>query len=125
MPRPSDHKVARKRARNVWVQIGEYTSLAMLLPACTVIGYLMGHYDVTRLVLRRGVWLAIGGVFAGGAVALVTTRVLEGVLFGVQPLDGVTFLTTSVSLAAIAIVASWLPARRAAGVDPVVAMRAD
>ena len=44
MPRPSNHKVARKRTRNVWVQIGEYTSLAMLLPACTVIGYLMGHY---------------------------------------------------------------------------------
>jgi ABC-type antimicrobial peptide transport system permease subunit len=81
--------------------------------------------SVAALVVRRGVWLAVVGVVAGIAIAAVATRALQGLLFGVQPLDAVTFVTVSVVLGAVATLASWLPARRAARVDPVIAMRAE
>jgi putative ABC transport system permease protein len=58
-------------------------------------------------------------------VALLATRALQGLLFGVEALDAATFVSVSVLLAAVATLASWLPARRAARVDPVIAMRAD
>ncbi len=79
--------------------------------------------QVLRLVLARAAWLTLGGLSFGLVGACVLARSLSSLLFGVQPIDPLTFLAASVALAGIAFVASWQPARRAAGVDPMVALR--
>ena len=81
--------------------------------------------DVLRLVLLQGLGLAIAGLVLGLAGALTLTRVFRGFLFEVQPLDPPTFCTVVVLLAAVALFACWLPARRAARVDPMIALRAE
>jgi putative ABC transport system permease protein len=79
--------------------------------------------QVLRLVLVRATWLTIGGLSTGLVGAFILARSLSSLLFGVQPIDPVTLLAASVALAGIAFVASWQPALRAAGVDPMVALR--
>ena len=79
--------------------------------------------QVLRLVLARATWITIGGLTVGVVGAFVLARSLSGLLFGVRPIDPLTFLAASAALAGIAFVASWQPARRAAGVDPMVALR--
>ena len=79
--------------------------------------------DVNRLVLREGVPLILMGLALGLVAALGLTRLMAALLFGVSPIDPVTFASVSVTLAAIALLASYLPARRAAGMDPTEALR--
>jgi putative ABC transport system permease protein len=80
---------------------------------------------VARLVVRRGFALAVAGVSVGLVVAAIATRALDGLLFGIQHMDAPTFIVVSVILTAIALLAAWLPARRASRVDPLAAMRAE
>lgn len=80
--------------------------------------------SVLRLVLRQGVTLAALGVGIGLAAALAMVRVLRSVLFDVSPWDPWAWGLSAGTLLAVALLASWLPARRAVGVDPVVALRA-
>jgi predicted permease len=79
--------------------------------------------DVSRMVLRQAGTLAGLGVAVGLGAAAGLTRLMASLLFGVSPLDPVTFGAVAVALSSIALLASWLPARRAARVDPVVALR--
>jgi len=79
--------------------------------------------QVLRLVLARAAWLTLAGLTLGLVGAFVLARSLSGLLFGVRPLDPLTLLAASAALAGIAFVASWQPARRAAAVDPIVALR--
>jgi predicted permease len=79
--------------------------------------------DVLRLVVGQGVSLAIVGGALGLAGALATTRVLQSLLFGVAPSDPATLVAIVVLLVGAVIVASWIPARRAAGVQPAEALR--
>jgi putative ABC transport system permease protein len=79
--------------------------------------------QVLRLVLARAAWLTLGGLTVGLVGASVLAHSLGSLLFGVRPIDPLTFLSASAALAGIAFVASWQPARRAAGVDPMVALR--
>ena len=79
--------------------------------------------DVLRLVIGQGAALALIGAAVGLGGALAATRVLRTLLFGVAPADPLTFVVGVALLAAAAIVASWLPARRAANVDPIEALR--
>jgi putative ABC transport system permease protein len=81
--------------------------------------------DVRRLFLRQGLRLTALGLGLGIAAALVTTRVMAGLLFGVTPIDPLTYAAVSAALGVVAMLAAYLPARRAARVDPVVALRAD
>jgi predicted permease len=81
--------------------------------------------DVVALVLRSGTRLTLVGLAIGLAGALLITRTMNALLFGVSALDALTFIVACVVLAGSATLASWLPARRAAAVDPVVAMRAE
>lgn len=76
-------------------------------------------------VLGFGVRLAAIGLAIGLAVGLVATRVLSSMLFGIRPTDAITFAAVSCLLLGVALVASYLPARRATRVDPVVALRYD
>jgi putative ABC transport system permease protein len=81
--------------------------------------------DVMRMVLRRTLVLAATGVTLGIAGALAVTRVLEKFLFEVKPHDGATLVVVASVMAAVALLASWIPARRATRVDPLVALRYD
>jgi predicted permease len=80
---------------------------------------------VTAMVLRQGVLVALAGVAAGVAAALGLTGFLAGLLFGIEPGDPATFAAMAVFLLAVATAASYLPARRAARIDPAIALRAD
>ena len=79
--------------------------------------------DLLGIVLRRGMLLAGIGVLAGLAGAFWLTRFLSSLLFGVAPTDPVTFGTIPLLLAGVALLASYIPARRATKVDPMVALR--
>jgi predicted permease len=82
-----------------------------------------GRERVLRLFVREGALLAVSGVLIGVPAALALTRVLSAMLFEVGSTDPWTYATMVVVLAAAVMAASWIPARRAAGVDPVVALR--
>jgi predicted permease len=79
--------------------------------------------DVVRLVLRQGLRLVIVGVAIGLALSVVATRVLTAALFGVSPTDPLTFGATTLLLGLVALMACWIPARRATKVDPLDALR--
>jgi putative ABC transport system permease protein len=81
--------------------------------------------DVLRLVVGEGLVLASVGVALGLAGALAMTRILTRFLFGVSATDPLTFGGVAALLTAVALMASYLPARRAARVDPMVALRAE
>jgi putative ABC transport system permease protein len=81
--------------------------------------------DVLGLVVRRGGGLALAGIVVGIGGALAATRVLNTLLYQVRPSDATTYAGISCGLLAVALLASYLPARRAAAVDPSSALRAD
>jgi len=80
---------------------------------------------ILALVVRRGMTLALAGVGIGLAGALALTRLLSSFLFGIRAHDPVTFASISILLLAVALVASIIPARRAARVDPLISLRCD
>ena len=80
---------------------------------------------VRTMFLRHGLTLTVTGIAIGIGLALVLTRVMSAFLFGVGPLDPVTYAVVSAALAGVAVLATYLPARRASHVDPVVALRAE
>jgi ABC-type antimicrobial peptide transport system permease subunit len=79
--------------------------------------------DVVGMVLRQALALALIGAAAGVAAALALTQTMASLLYGVKTTDLVTFASAPVALLAIALGASALPARRAARIDPMVALR--
>jgi putative ABC transport system permease protein len=81
--------------------------------------------DVMALVVGGGLRLTLAGVAGGAALAAVLTRALRGLLAGVSPTDAPTFFCVALLMAAVAALASYLPARRAASVDPMTALRSE
>ncbi len=79
--------------------------------------------DVLRVIVGHGLRLVLLGLCVGVAAALVVTRWMSSVLFDVKPTDPLTFAAVAVLLAAVAFLASYIPARRAMRVDPMVALR--
>jgi predicted permease len=84
-----------------------------------------GPGEVLRLVVSRGLALALAGVVIGVVVAFAASRVMETLLFGVEPRDPMTFIGVPVVLTLVALAASVVPAIRAARVDPIVALRTE
>jgi putative ABC transport system permease protein len=81
--------------------------------------------DVVRMVLGEGGRLAIAGVVLGSVLALAGARLIRGLLFDVSATDPLTFAAVAVGLLTVALVASYVPARRATRVDPLIALRGD
>lgn len=79
--------------------------------------------QVIGLVLGRGLKLALAGIAAGTLIAWMAARAVHGFLFGIGPHDPVTFVAVPIALAAVAAVAAYVPARRAASIDPMRAIR--
>jgi putative ABC transport system permease protein len=81
--------------------------------------------DVLRLVIRQAMAAVLPGVVIGLAIALASTRVMKSLLFGVSATDPLTFVAIALSLTLVALLACWIPARRATKVDPMVALRCE
>jgi ABC-type lipoprotein release transport system permease subunit len=76
-------------------------------------------------VLRQGTRLAVAGIAAGLAAAAVLSRAMESLVYEVGPRDAASFAVSAAALLGVAVLASYLPARRAASVDPAVTLRGD
>jgi putative ABC transport system permease protein len=143
--RPMDEVVSRSVARprfNALLLTG-FATLALILSAIGIYGVIaysvsqrthelgvrlaLGarQSDIIRLVVRQGFALSLAGVAIGVGAAIGLTRVMENLLYGVTPTDPLTFALISVLLTIIALMASFIPARRAAKVDPMVALRCE
>jgi putative ABC transport system permease protein len=79
--------------------------------------------EVLNMIARQGLGLTLVGLAVGLGAALGLTRFLSSLLYGVKPTDPVTFIAVSLILTAVALLASYVPARRATKVDPMVALR--
>jgi putative ABC transport system permease protein len=81
--------------------------------------------NVLQMILRQGLHLAIAGSAVGLVGALIVSRLMAGLLYGVKPADPLTFTGVAFLLVGVALLACYLPARRATKVDPIVALRCD
>jgi ABC-type antimicrobial peptide transport system permease subunit len=141
--RSMDEVVVRSTARNRFnmVLLSIFAGLAMLLAAIGIYGvmsYAVGQRvheigirmalgaragDVLSLVLRQGLSLAVVGIAIGLMAAMWLTGAMKSLLFGVSPNDPPAFAIVSALLLAVAVAATYIPARRATKVDPIVALR--
>lgn len=141
MEQISSNAVAQPRL--YLILIACFASTAMLLAALGLYGvlaYAVGQRtreigirlalgarrdEVMRMVMGQAGKLALCGVAIGLAAAVLASRVLRSQLFEVTPTDGITYAAVAVGLMAVALIASWIPARRAARIDPITALRHD
>jgi putative ABC transport system permease protein len=80
---------------------------------------------VMSMIVRQGGTVVLGGIAAGLAASLAGARLISSLLYDVAPRDPAVFAATTITLLTIALIACWLPARRAASVDPLIALRAE
>ena len=81
--------------------------------------------DVIRMVIKQGLVLAVGGLAVGLVMAFALTRLMSGLLHGVNPRDPITFTVVPIVLLGVALFATYIPARRAAQVNPMDTLRAE
>ncbi|NOT59146.1 MAG: FtsX-like permease family protein, partial [Acidobacteria bacterium] len=123
--------------------LGGFAGLALLLAALGIYGVIsfsvaqrtneigirmaLGaqNREVLKLVLGQGARLIVTGIVSGLLTAVLLTKVMQSLLFGVQATDPLTFASVALLLSLVAFVACWIPARRATKVDPMIALRCD
>ena len=121
-----EHEIKRgANGRFMQDVVEEMARLAPLLNEEHVLGELDKFLDIQRLILAEGARMATAGVAAGGLLALAGTRALGSLLFGVSPVDLPTLGAAAILLAAVAVAASYIPARSASRTDPMIALRAE
>ena len=140
-----DQVVARSTAQRslAFILFAAFAGIALLLAAAGIYGVLAGHvaertreigvrsalgatpWDIVRLILMQGARLAVLGLAVGLAGALAFGRLLSAMLYGVEPGDPWTLGAVALGLGAVAVMACLVPARRALGVDPMTALRAE
>jgi putative ABC transport system permease protein len=81
------------------------------------------HADVLRMILRQAILQALAGTIVGVTGALLLSKLMAGMLFAVQPTDPLTFGAVTVVLSLAALLATFIPARKAIQIEPVVALR--
>lgn len=81
--------------------------------------------DVVRLILRQGAWLGTIGIMLGATLGLIAGRAAEGLLYGVRGMDPLTYALVIPGVTFIVLLATWLPARRAARLDPMITLRCE
>ena len=136
-------RVALLPAQGLAIVLGAFGALGLILAAVGIYGvitYLTGRRtheigvrialgarpaDILGLVLGQGAWLAGIGLAAGMLGAAFAARLISSMLYGVTPTDPLTFAAVAAVLAGVALAANWIPARRAARVDPIRALRQD
>ncbi len=132
---------SRTQPRLIMFLLGVFSSAALLLAMVGIYGtlsYLVeqrtqelgirmalgaSRADILAMVMRQGMTITLGGVVVGTALSLVLTRLLSKLLFQVSGTDPVTYFAAAVAFAVVALVASYIPARRATRVNPLLAMR--
>jgi putative ABC transport system permease protein len=143
-PRTMDEVLVRSTARSDFnmILLTTFAGAALLLAAIGIYGLMAyiqqrtqeigirmalgaGAHTVRNMVVRQGMSVALAGVVIGVASAFGLTRVLASLLFGVTARDALVFVGVPLLLSAVALAGVWLPARRAASVDPVVALRTE
>jgi putative ABC transport system permease protein len=140
-----DDRVAASIAQDRFntLLVGSFAALALLLTAVGIFGVVSytvrqrtheigirmalgaGGAQVRRMIVGQGMRAVVAGLVLGLAGSFVLTRFMSGMLFGVEPGDPLTFTGVSFLMAGVAFAASWLPARRATGVDPATALRTE
>jgi putative ABC transport system permease protein len=80
---------------------------------------------ILRMILGEGAAMAVVGLVVGGLAAVPLSRLLNGLLFGVEPIDPPTIVLAAALLVGVSLIAAWIPARRATAVDPMTALRGD
>jgi MacB-like periplasmic core domain/FtsX-like permease family len=141
--RSMDQIIARSVAdrRFALELLGVFAAVALLLAAVGIYGVMSYSFsqrthevgirialgaqrlDILRMALGEGLRIIAIGLASGLAVAAIVTRLFRSMLFGVEPADPITFLSVSAILAAVALAACYIPARRATRIDPLVALR--
>jgi putative ABC transport system permease protein len=136
------HQTTTQAAFRMWL-MGAFAVVAVLLAAIGVYGQMA--YAVRRRTREIGIRIAVGaepgavtrmivltsvrdsiiGIVGGVATSAVVVRVVKSFLFGLSPWDPGVFATAVIMLLMVATVAAWIPARHAAGIDPLIALRAD
>lgn len=129
------------RRRFAMLLLGVFSAVALVLAAIGIYGVMsywvnqrtheigirvaLGaqQHNIVQLVIRQALVLVVIGIAIGLAAAFALTRVMASLLFGISATDGLTFVVISMLLAAVALIASYLPARRATKVDPIIALR--
>ena len=129
------------RARFQTVLLGLFAGVALLLTAVGLYGVIAfavaqrtqeigirvalgaSRADVLRMVLTRGIVLTMAGIAIGVFGAAALSRLIQSLLYETQPLDPLTYCAVCVALSGVALLASYIPARRATRVDPMVALR--
>jgi predicted permease len=142
-PRPMDEVFAAAMARTSFTvaMLGAASGVALLLGLVGIYGvisYIVSQRTreigvrmalgataptVRGMVVKQGLWLAGLGVGIGLLAAVALSRVMSSLLFGVSAIDPLTYAAVALTLVGVATLASWIPARRAAGVDPATALR--
>ncbi|HWR50982.1 MAG TPA: ABC transporter permease [Bryobacteraceae bacterium] len=135
------YSAAMARTRFTTVLLGCFAVLALALAAVGIYGVIAynvsrrgrevgirmalgaGRGGVLRMVLKESLWVTWAGIAAGSVGSLALTRFLSSQLYEVRPNDPLTFASTAVVLTGVALAATWIPARRAARVDPMAALR--
>jgi len=130
-------------ARMAAIALGSFGVLALILAAVGIYG-VMSHVvagrtreiglrmalgaqlsDVQKLILKQGMILAAIGSFSGLLIAFGGARLMKSLLYGVSASDPITFTCVALALLSIALLACWIPARRASRVEPMIALRAE